>query len=121
MQLNQHHIKYSQWRKGREFIEIWGLVIPGCAGILISVVSLFLSPQNLVLNSILLLFSILALALGLERYDAIGEERREAQLGHEEVIQAINQFQRMVKQDEDTLMKEVTEIYQTLATSFIKT
>jgi hypothetical protein len=121
MQSNQAFKQYSKWRKSREFIQIWGLVIPGFAGIIISITSAILSPNNLVINFLLFLFSILALAMGLERYDAIGEERKAAQLRHFEVIQAISQFQRTVKQDEDTLLKEVAELYQALSTNSMAT
>jgi len=84
-------------------IQIWGLVIPGFAGIIIAVASSILSPKDLVLNFLLFLFSILALAIGLERYDAIGEERREAQRRHKETAQSF-----------DGLVKDVAEVYKTL-------
>src|SRR5437660_635983 len=110
MQSNQIPRQYSRWRKGREFVQIWGLIIPGLAGFLISIVSYFLSP-NLALNFLLSLFSILALALGLERYDAIGEQRTEGQYKHQEVLQAISQSQSIVKQDNLNLEKEIAEVH----------
>lgn len=117
MQSNQPSRKYSRWRKWRESIQIWGLVIPGLAGILISIVSFFYSPKDLAVNFLLFLFSILALAIGLERYEAFGEERQEAQLRHEIVIDAINQFQRLVENNDQNLSKEVAGILQTMIAS----
>jgi hypothetical protein len=103
MQSNQLPRQYLRWRKWREIIQIWGLIIPGFAGIVISIVNLFFSPKDLVLNVLLFLFSILALALGLERYDAIGEERREAQRRDQEVTRSFAKLE-----------SEIIEVYQTL-------
>ena len=100
---NQSPREYSGWRKWREIIQVWGLVIPGFAGILIAIASPFFPQKDLVLSALLFLFSILAIAIGLERYDAIGEERREAQRRHKETAQSF-----------DILDKDVTEVYKTL-------
>src|SRR5438270_513513 len=100
MQPKQPPIQYSRWRKWSEIIQIWGLVIPGFAGILISIASFFLSPKDLVLNLLLFLFSILSLAIGLQRYDAIGEEKIEAQQRHSEVIHATELIQNTVQKDD---------------------
>jgi len=120
MSSNQPPTHHSRLRKWREFIQIWGLVIPSLAGIVISVVSFFLSP-NLVLDFLLLLFSLLALAVGLERYDAIGEEKIEAKQRYKTILQRICEFQKAVKQDDDALFKEVTEIYKALSTNSLET
>jgi len=68
---------------------------------------------------VLLIFPALGIAISLERYEALGEVREEAQGRHLEVVQAISQIQRTVEQHNLSLEKEMTQFHKTLMTTAI--
>ncbi len=62
----------------------------------------------------LFVFSILALAIGLERYATFEEAGDKAQRRHLEIIQALSEIHRAVEQQNQVLVKELSDIYETL-------
>jgi len=102
------------------------LVIVGIISLLIALASIFDPVDKFVIaivpalglmnlsGLLLLLFSAIALAIGLERYANLDEVRIETQNRHSEVIQAISHIQQISEQHGLNLAKDINEIRQTL-------
>jgi len=107
------------------------LLIVAVMGLIIALISLFPEVSNLVslvfppvktLNLtafVLLIFSALGITISLERYEALKEAKEEAYKRHFEIIKAIDQVQKNIELDDQTLLHEVVEIYQTLMAASI--
>ncbi len=126
MQSNQSSLQRSRKRELADKMATLFLVIIGIIGFLIALLSLFdplykyvisIVPvlRSLNITALLLLsFSILALAIGLERYASFDEVREESRSRHSEVIQAINQIQQVTVQHGLNLGREIAAIQLTL-------
>lgn len=74
-------------------------------------------PLNFILltsSSLLFIVSLLAVGIGLERGAIFEESQEEARSRHLEVTQAINHLQSTGEKNEQTLLQEMREIYQTI-------
>jgi hypothetical protein len=109
-----------------ERIQIFSLLTIALIGIIIALVSLytpifefivtifpFLKSVNLT-ALILLVFSTVAIAIGLERYEVLDKAREEALYRHSEITQAITQIQSIVSRDIPNLESGITQLYQIL-------
>src|SRR5260221_1447420 len=102
------------------------LLIIGIFGLLIALASIFDPVDKFIINIVpafglvnfsgllLLLFSTIALAIGLERYATLEEVRIGSQTRHSEVIQAIKHIQQISEQHGLNLANDINEIQQTL-------
>lgn len=129
MEPNQLADQRSRKRELADKLATLLLGIIGIIGFLIALASLFDPIYKYILTAvpalglinftalILLIFSILAIAVGLERYATLDDARQEKQRGHEEVIRAIKQVQQVAEQHDLHLEKEIDDIQRTLISS----
>lgn len=116
----------SKRRTWSERIQILSLLVVALIGLFIALVSLYspvfesvatIFPFLKALNLsalILVVFSALAIAISLERYEAFVKAREEAQHRHSEITQAISQIQSIVSRDIPSLESGITQLYQML-------
>lgn len=129
MQSSQSAKQGSKKPTGSERIQTTYLVIVSIIALLIALASVFgpvfdflvnIFPFLKLINLIallLLVFSVLGIAISLERYETVGVVREKAQRRHEEVIQAIARTQSIVERDDLNLEKGIAEVHQLLTIS----
>jgi hypothetical protein len=129
MRPNQPLGQRSKRRIWSESVQTWFLLVVTSIGLLIALASVY-SPifdsltdvvpllKSVNLTALLLLvFSTLGMAISLERYEATGKAREEAQQRHAESIQATSLVQRTIEQSNLNLGKEIADIHQTLTSA----